>query len=71
MTVRKGSGGKIKKKIRIDDDIKMPVKKNEKIGEMVLYKDEERIGKFPLVSDRDTQEAGYMTIYIRMMKNII
>ena len=71
VTVRKGSGGKIKKKIRIDDDIKMPVKKNEKIGEMVLYKDEERIGKFPLVSDRDTQEAGYMTIYIRMMKNII
>ena len=49
----------------------MPVKKNEKIGEMVLYKDKEKIGKFPLVSDRDTQEAGYMTIYIRMMKNII
>lgn len=71
VTVAKGSRDKIKKKISIDKNIKLPIKENDTIGTMTIYKDGEKISEHDLVSDRTVKSAGFMTIYIRMLKSIL
>lgn len=71
ITVKKGSGDKIKKKIHIEENIRLPLKKNDSVGTMEIYRDGKKIGEQELVSDRDVKSAGFMTIYIRMMKKLL
>ena len=71
ITVKKGRGGNIKKKICINDNIGLPLKKGEAIGSMKIYKDGKRISEHELVADRNIAKADFITIYIRMMKNLL
>lgn len=70
MTVPKGSGGDIKKKVSIDKNIALPLKKGDKVGSMTVDINGSET-EFDLVSDRNVNKAGYGETYIRMMKKIL
>lgn len=58
-------------KISIDKSVACPVKKGEKVGTIHIYDGKKKIASYPLVSDRDAEKAGFMTAYIRMIKNLV
>ena len=71
ITVEKGSMGKVKKEVEINKNIKLPIKKGDKVGSMIIYDDNKRCGEYKLVSDRNMKKADFKTIYIRMLKKLI
>lgn len=56
--------------ITLNNEIKAPIKKGEKIGQLTVYEGKEKAGQYDLVSDREAEKASLMTIYIRMMKKL-
>lgn len=70
-TIRKGSNAKIRTKINIDRSVACPVKKGEKLGTIHVYSGSKKIASYPLVADRNAEKAGFMTLYIRMIKNLV
>lgn len=71
ITVKKGLEQQIKTKSFIDKKAYSNVNKNEKIGNIKVYCGKKLISEHELVSDRNVRPASYMTIYIRLMKNLI
>lgn len=71
LTVQKGNKNKVKKKIDIDDNINLPIKKGDQIGIISIYEGKEKAAEYALVSDRDVARAGFVTTYIRMIKKLI
>lgn len=71
LTVQKGNKNKVKKKIEIDKNIKLPIKKGDRIGMIAVYEGNEKSAEYALVSDRDVARAGFVTTYIRMIKKLI
>lgn len=70
LTVKKGSSSKIKKKIVINKQIDLPVKKGEQVGKMII-KTGNVSKEFVLVSDRDVRKVGFIKLYIRMLKELL
>lgn len=70
LTVEKGSNSKIKKKIEINNQIDLPVKKGEQVGKMII-KTGDVSKEFVLVSDRDVKKVGFIKLYIRMLKGLL
>lgn len=70
LTVEKGSSSKIKKKIEINNQIDLPVKKGEQVGKMII-KTGDVSKEFVLVSDRDVKKVGFIKLYIRMLKGLL
>ncbi|NLD20439.1 MAG: D-alanyl-D-alanine carboxypeptidase [Clostridiales bacterium] len=71
VTVKKGEEKNISKKIIMDEQIKLPVKKGGKIGEIHVYEKEKKIGVCDLISDKKVEKASFMKLYIRMMKKLV
>ncbi len=68
--VRKGGDKEVKKKVIIEKNIKLPLKKGGKVGVMEIYNGKEKIGTCNLVSDRAIKKADFLTYYIRKIKNL-
>lgn len=71
LTVKKGTADQVRTKIIIKEDMPSKISKGEKIGTLMIYEGKELTAEYDLVSDRDVKPADLMTIYIRMMKNLI
>ncbi|MEJ9211351.1 D-alanyl-D-alanine carboxypeptidase family protein [Bacillus smithii] len=62
--VKKGEKlNKLKRDIHLKKDIKAPVHKGDKIGELVLKKDGKILSKTPLISDENVAKAGWWQYY--------
>lgn len=70
-TTAKNGKNSIKSVISVERDIKLPVKKGQKIGILEVYEKNDKIAEYDLVSDRDVKKADYITTYIRMMKKLV
>lgn len=70
-TIKKGSNAKIRTKINIDRSVACPVKKGEKLGTIHVYHGRKKVASYPLVADRNAEKAGFMTLYIRMIKSLV
>lgn len=68
--IKKGEESDIKTKVKIDNGIKVPVKKGEKIGELIVYKDGMEAGNFCLTASCYAQKASLKELYVRMMKKL-
>jgi len=55
----------VKQEIVLKKDIKAPVRKGEKVGELRLVKDGKTIVKSPLVASTDVKEASWWVLYKR------
>ncbi|MBR3785429.1 MAG: D-alanyl-D-alanine carboxypeptidase [Firmicutes bacterium] len=68
--VKKGEEKSVKKKIILEKNLKLPLKKGGKVGRMDIYSGKEKIGTCILVSDRAIGKADFFTYYIRKIKNL-
>lgn len=53
------------------NDIYAPIKKNDKVGNVILYKDNKDIGTYPLVAKESVKKANIIDYYKRNFKNMI
>jgi len=58
--IKKGDDKNIKKEIKIPENLAAPIKKDQQLGEMIVYKDDKEIAKFPLVSSCDVNKSSFM-----------
>ncbi|WP_129597080.1 D-alanyl-D-alanine carboxypeptidase family protein [Anaerophilus nitritogenes] len=65
--VKKGEENKIQKEIIVPKSIKAPVKKNQKIGEIILTKEGEEMGRADLVAKEDIKQASFGNIFKKII----
>ena len=53
------------------DDIKLPIKRNDKVGIIELYDNGNKIGTYQLVSDKDVKKRNFLNIYINNLFDIL
>lgn len=69
--VKKGKKDSIKTRIEMDGYVKLPLKKGQQLGELVVYQDGIEKERFPIVAGQGAKKASLKDLYIRMMKKII
>ena len=68
--LEKSGGEEAKCKVTIDEGIKLPLSKGEKIGKATVYVGKEKVGEYDLVSDRNAAKASFFTYCGRVIKGI-
>lgn len=68
--LRKGENKKVETRVELDGNIDAPVKKGDKMGQLVIYLDGIEAERFPLVAAESAGKASVKDLYIRMMKKI-
>ena len=68
--VKKGEKDGIKGQMVLNDTISAPVAKGDQIGELVIYKQDKEISRYPLVAAENVKKASLMQIYFRMIKTL-
>lgn len=51
---------KIKKKLILPNEVKAPVKKGQKAGELVYYQENRELGRIPVIYAENVKKAGYL-----------
>lgn len=69
--VKKGKKGSVKTKVKMNGYIKPPVKKGQKLGELIVFQDGAEKARFPIVAKQSAKKASMKDLYIQMMKKII
>lgn len=69
--VRKEEKQSITKEIYIEENISAPVKRGDVIGEIVIFKDNEKYKSYPIICEKDVGRAGIFTLYFKLFKNIM
>lgn len=57
----------IEKEIQLENDLKAPIQKGEKVGMLIIKKDGKEIVKTPLVAGEDVQEANWWQLFKRTL----
>lgn len=68
--VKKGQEKETSYKANIPKNLKLPLKKGDKIGTLDIYCGDEKLGSCDLVADRNIDKASFFTYYIRKIKNL-
>jgi len=68
--VKKGEKDTIKGELVFNDSISAPIDKGEPLGELVIYKQDKEIARYPVVAEETVKKAGLMQIYLRMIKTL-
>ncbi len=68
--VNKGEKDTIKGELLFNDPISAPIKKGDQIGELVIYKKDKEISRYPIVAEEDIKKASLLQIYMRMIKTL-
>jgi len=68
--VKKGEEKQASCKVKIDENIRLPLKKGDKVGTLTVYIGKEKAEKYDLVSDRDVKKASFLTYYIRKINGL-
>ena len=63
----KSSAGKIKYKIELPESVSAPVKKGDKVGEVIFTLDGKEIGKTPIYADADVEKLGFFGLWWRIL----
>lgn len=58
--IKKGEDKSIRKEIKLPETLVAPINKDQQIGEMLIYKNDKEIGKFPLVSGSDVNKSSFI-----------
>lgn len=69
--VKKGEEDKIKKVVSIDQKIRAPLKRGDKIGELKVFKGNLLLKKADIVIDRDVEKASIFQMIYRIIKQLI
>ncbi|QIB69733.1 D-alanyl-D-alanine carboxypeptidase [Aminipila butyrica] len=69
--VEKGQKDGVTFEVEQDKEVKAPIKKGDKVGEIVVYQDKKELGRYPLVAEESAQKASLFQLYKRLVKNMI
>lgn len=69
--IKKGNSKDFTKKIKVNDDIKLPVKKGTTLGKMMIYQDGKLIDEVELINNKEIKKAGYIQMLKRLVQDII
>jgi len=62
------SSQEIRKEVVLFEQIPAPVSLNDKIGEIVYYYDDEKIGSIDIVAAEEIDKAGFKDCFVKIMK---
>ena len=65
--VAKGEKDSVTSKAVISEKVPLPLKEGQEIGELVLYQNEEEIGRYPLVAAEDVEKATFRELLHRLI----
>lgn len=68
--VKKGEKETIKGELVFENIITAPIKKGDQLGELIIYKKDTEIGRYPIVAEENVKKAGLMQIYMRIIKTL-
>ena len=57
-------------KVKIDD-IKLPIKKNDKIGSIVIYDNDKKVGEYDIVSDSEIVKKNIFNVFMENLGNLV
>ena len=69
--VKKGTKTDFSKKVKINEEIKLPAKKGTKLGELEIYQDNKLVGKVDLVNTKDINKVGYLKMLERVIDKML
>ena len=69
--IKKGESKNFTKKIKVNEDIKLPVKKGSVLGKAMIYQDGKLIDEVELVNNKDIEKASYIQMLKRLAQDII
>jgi len=70
VTVLKGEDKKVAHRIELPEMIQAPVKKGQKVGEMVLTLEGKEVGRVALIASRDVEKASVFTQMYRAFEEV-
>ena len=68
--VKKGEKDGIKGEMVLNDTISAPIAQGDQVGELVIYKQDKEISRYPVVAAENVKKASLMQIYLRMIKTL-
>lgn len=68
--IKKGEQDSIRAQLNLKESIYAPISKSDQIGELVVYKHDQEVARYPLVAEEDSKSASIYELYIRMMKTL-
>lgn len=68
--VKKGEKDGIRGELDFKDIISAPIAMGDQIGELIIYKQDKEIARYPLVASEDIHRASLVQIYFRMIKTL-
>ncbi|MGL5327758.1 MAG: D-alanyl-D-alanine carboxypeptidase family protein [Peptostreptococcaceae bacterium] len=69
--IKKGESKEFTKKIKIYEDIKLPIKKDTPLGMVEVYRNDELIGKVELINNKDINKASYLKMLQRVVDDLL
>ena len=70
VTVKKGYEKKIETKIELPIDVKAPVEKGQKLGDVVFMVEKQEIGRYNLTAPKSIRSLTFKDIFLRLIKSI-
>ncbi|WP_130807123.1 D-alanyl-D-alanine carboxypeptidase family protein [Senegalia massiliensis] len=68
--IKKDNKSDIKKEIKILDTVKAPIKKGDKVGEIIVKSEGEILLKEELIIDKDIKKANILNVFSKLFKNL-
>lgn len=68
--IEKGNEDGITYKVKISNNISLPLKKGDRVGVMTIYDKDKKISEVNLVSDQDAKKVSFVTYCDRKVKNL-
>ena len=68
--VKKGEKDGIRGELAFNKTISAPIALGDQIGELVIYKQDKEIARYPLVAAENVKKSSLMQIYFRMIKTL-
>ncbi len=69
--IKKGERDSITSKVQFNENLKAPIKKGEKIGEIVVYQNEKEIGRYPVCAAKAVKKAGILHMGRNLLVNLV
>ena len=69
--MKKGEDSEVEKKILLDPSYNAPIKKGQKLGEMIAYSGDKELAKVNIVASEDVEETTMLLLYKKILKNWI
>lgn len=69
--MEKGENNDVETKITLESNYKAPIKKGEKLGELIAYSGNQEIGKVDLVAQEEVEKSNVSYLYKKILDNWI